>query len=141
MNSPEAPILKITGPPGSGKTRELAREVCRLIVTDGIPAERISVLALTPTGRYRLQKNLRTEARLAGGAAVATISAVQVDNFEDFLIRFLQCENPSEETEVQLLAEPHARILLHRILRTSFPPDIPWPTPAASFLSARCFSA
>lgn len=115
------PILKIEGPPGSGKTRELAREACRLIVSEGLPAEKILILAVSNPVRNRLMAFLKEEARLAGIESCN----VEVATWEDFMIRLVQGPNPSEETEVFLLPEPDARVLLHRILSDVVQPQHP----------------
>jgi superfamily I DNA/RNA helicase len=114
-----APILKIEGPPGSGKTRELAREACRLVVEEGTPPEKILLLAVTSPLRKRLMAFLKAEARLAGLEELR----VEVSTWEDFMIQVLQGPNPSEETEISLLEDSDAQILLHRILRETIAPE------------------
>jgi superfamily I DNA/RNA helicase len=113
-----APILKIEGPPGSGKTRELAREACRLVVEEGIPPEKILLLAVTAPLKKRLESFLKEEARLAGLDDLQ----VEVSTWEDFMVRVLQGPNLSEETEVSVLEDSDAQILLHRILREAIGP-------------------
>ncbi len=121
------PILKIEGPPGSGKTRELAREACRLIVAEGIPQSSLLILGMTPANRKRLAYYLRQEAESAGLAQIS----VPLLTLEDWLLGLLSDGDPvslldgASPQSPQLLQDVDARVLLHNILRANTPPGHP----------------
>jgi len=128
ISSPSSviPVLKIEGPPGSGKTRELAREACRLIVQDGAPAARMFMLSATPFGRKRLLSEFSAEAKLAGYEG----RAPQVHTLHQWLLEILKEFSPPAsadgvERPVMLLKDSEAQVLLHEILRQAIPSGHP----------------
>lgn len=112
------PILKIEGPPGSGKTRELAREVCRLIEAEGIAPEDVHVLCMSGWGKRRLREYLIQEARQAGFTAPP---AIRIQTVDEFLLALIQHHEP----DWALIPEPDARSLLHHISQTRIPVEHP----------------
>jgi superfamily I DNA/RNA helicase len=118
------PVLKIEGPPGSGKTRELAREACRLIVQDGIPAEQLVMLSATALGRERLLDEFTAEAELAGYQG----RRPNVQPLHQWLLGLLAVQktpNASTAQPVKLLKESDALAILQEILRESVPEGHP----------------
>jgi len=111
-------ILKIEGPPGSGKTRELAREACRLIVAEGIPQSGLLILGMTPANRRRLAYYLLQEAESAGLNQIS----VPLLTLEEWLLGLLSDGGPAPP---QLLQDVDARVLLHNIFRENTPPGHP----------------
>lgn len=116
-------LLKIEGPPGSGKTRELARELCRLIAEEGIQPAEVRVLAMTPMNRRRIRAYIQAEAELAGMPA----PEIEIQTWDEFL---LEARNrPSAESAVRkqkLLSDGDACVLLQGILQQEIVPGHPW---------------
>jgi superfamily I DNA/RNA helicase len=115
-------VLKIEGPPGSGKTRELARQACRLVAQEGVPAERILLLAASRRNQERLNDFLRQEAGHAG------LEAVQwhTQTLDAFL---LGCLNALSADKRQfLLHEETASTLLYGLMQR-LPQETPFPEP------------
>lgn len=117
VTSPAFPVVKIEGPPGSGKTRELAREACRLIAQDGYTAGQMVLLAATPLGRERLQAELGQEAKLAGLAGPFS----KVLTLEHWLLGLLKEGVSKSGPEPMLLRDAEAQVLLQAVLRQVAP--------------------
>lgn len=108
--SPSQPaILKIGGPPGSGKSRELARETCRLIREEGLAPDQILMIGMTGANCRRLRRYLAIEAELAG----LLPPAIAIQPLEQWCLALLQQNDPA----ARLLGDTDARILLQEILR------------------------
>lgn len=101
-------VLKIEGPPGSGKTRELAREACRLIAQDGVKPEEILFLANARQNGETIRRFLHEEAKLAGLPALE----VRIRTLDDFYLTCLKENNP----DLALLEEDDALALLAGLL-------------------------
>jgi|GEM_PF-1874717 len=120
MNSAEpyaVPLLKIEGPPGSGKTRELAREACRLMVQDGYPASKVLLLEATPLGCKRLLNELKVEAELGG--ITGRLPAVQT--LDRWIFGVLQTQRQPETQALTLLKDAEAEVLVQEVLRQVIP--------------------
>lgn len=110
------PLLKIEGPPGSGKTRMLAREACRLVVEEGLAPSQVLILAMTSMNKHRLQAYLKSEARQAGLLDITFL----VTTWEEWLLSLLKAGE--KNALVSLLSDADARILLQEVLRQLIQP-------------------
>ena len=120
-NAKRWPILKIEGPPGSGKTRELAREACRLIGHEGVSPSHMLALCITPLNKRRIRHYLQDEAAKAGlGGA-----SIEILTFEEWFLQVLAEFDDSGLGAPRLLSEADARVLLQEILRQSIPAGHP----------------
>lgn len=121
-------LLCVDGPPGSGKTRFLAREACRLAHRDtdahrnGV---RILLLAVSSRNARRLRDALTQEC-IENGLTSADMKRVQVLRLEDWLLSLLKESDTGESpASTHLLDDHEAAILLHEILRGETPPNHP----------------
>jgi superfamily I DNA/RNA helicase len=129
------PILKIEGPPGSGKTRELAREACRLVGQDGYAPTELLLLAATPMGKKRLQTELALEGKLAS----LNTSLPKVLILDHWLLGVLKEFSPPADYPVSLLPETDARIILQEVLRQVIPVGHPLAHAAQQASASRVF--
>lgn len=111
------PLLKIEGPPGSGKTRELAREACRLVGEEGFVPAQILALCITPLNKRRIRHYLKDEAKKAGLGALN----ITVVTFEEWFLQWMAMAPGADATQPRLLSESDARVLLQEILRQAVP--------------------
>ncbi len=114
------PVLKIEGPPGSGKTHALAREACRLVVQDGYSLGQIQFLTATHAAKTVLLKAFKREAGLAG-LEIGGFQDSQVSLLEDWLFQVLQMLSPETERPRGILPELDARFILQAMLREYLP--------------------
>lgn len=110
-------VLKISGPPGSGKTRELAREAVRLHVEEGLPAASIRILALTGLNAARLKRYLYQEAELAG----IPVPAIRIQQWEGFCRELF---GPAL-SHPELLSNSEAAFLLYGLIKAGLSPSHP----------------
>lgn len=59
------PVLKIEGPPGSGKSRALVREVLRVLDEEGLSADKALIVGITPANIQTLKQAFEEESRHA----------------------------------------------------------------------------
>ncbi len=112
-------ITRIEGPPGAGKSRELAREAIRLRVQDGIASEQMVLLALTSANQRRLTRYLDVEARQAGELG----SAIAVLTLDAWLLGLLNQSVHPPQKPWALLKEQEVRLILGTALRASLSPE------------------
>lgn len=114
-------ITRVEGPPGSGKSRLLAREAVRLHVQDGIPPGNLLILAVSRANQTRLKKYLKTEASVAG---LESSLPIQVYVLDDWLLTLLNQGLPDSE-KWSLLSDLQTRLILSDLIRQCLTTDDP----------------
>lgn len=115
------PVLKIEGPPGSGKTRALAREACCQLAGGNISASQVLILCQTHLNKIRLRQALSEEAKAAG----VDSSEIKLRTFEEWFLALSQEFSPPGSPPVKILQDSDACILLQEMLRQLVPPEHP----------------
>jgi superfamily I DNA/RNA helicase len=105
------PLTRVEGPPGSGKSRFLAREAIRLIVQDGIAAEKMLILGVGSAHKNRLNAYLREEAKLASLQAVR----VSVTTLDEWLLGLIN-QGQTTDTKWGVLTDLQTEAILNNTL-------------------------
>lgn len=113
LSSSSRSITRIEGPPGSGKSRMLAREAVRLSVQDGVEPSEMILLAMSAANQKRLSRYLRQEAK---GAGLGEFSAA-VKMLDTWLLSLLNRDAGGQEPWV-LLTEVETRLVVMELLQT-----------------------
>ena len=82
IQSLSVPVLYFQGPPGSGKTRALAREAVRLIIQEKVTSDHIRLIVQNPADIVLMEACLEEEASLSGQA----IPPVTIQTWQTFLL-------------------------------------------------------
>ncbi len=118
------PVLLVTGPPGSGKSRFLAKEAIRLHVQEGLALSSLCLLAVSSQNQSRLQAYLRLESQLAGLEAAKVVAQITVQPLDQFLLAWLNADQP-EAIHWQLLSELESQTLIAQAVQTIIQPEHP----------------
>lgn len=117
MSRTPQPLLLVTGPPGSGKSRFLAKEAIRLHVQEGLPLGGLYLLAVSTQNQARLQAYLRQECQLAGLEPARTTANVTVQALDQFLLVCLNRDLPQSD-QWQLLNSLEIETLVAQAVQT-----------------------
>jgi superfamily I DNA/RNA helicase len=105
-------ITRVEGPPGSGKSRFLAREAIRLIVQDGIATEKMLILGVSSAQKNRLNSYLQEEARLANLKDLR----VPVSTLDEWLLGLIN-QGQSTDNQWGLLTDLQTQAILNDTLK------------------------
>jgi superfamily I DNA/RNA helicase len=106
-------LTKIEGLPGSGKTRALAREACRLAKESAVAPGQLLLLAVSGFNKRRIQRYLAMEAPLVGLSALA----FNVLTLDEWLLSLCREFAPDSGKPLCLLSEQESTILLHALIQ------------------------
>lgn len=118
-------ITRIEGPPGSGKSRLLAKEAVRLFVQDGIPAETMLLLVVSGRNKRRLAGYIQEEARrqqLQGFAC-------QVETLDDWLLSLLNRGADNQSGNWALLKDLELRLIVRALMISGEAASAVWQGP------------
>jgi superfamily I DNA/RNA helicase len=120
LSSKSQPVLLVTGPPGSGKSRFLAKEAIRLHVQEGLALSGLFVLAVSSQNQSRLQVYLESESQLAGLAGVK----IKVQTLDAFWLAQVNQGQP-ETSQWRLLSELESQALTAHAVQSVIHPEHP----------------
>ncbi len=124
MSSKFQPVLLVTGPPGSDKSRFLAQEAIRLHVQEGLPLSSLCMLAVSSQNQARLQAYLELESQRAGLEAAKVLSEITVLTVDGFLLAWLNQGQP-EASRWHLLSELESQTLIAHAVQSVIRPGHP----------------
>ncbi|WP_373532769.1 PD-(D/E)XK nuclease family protein [Vampirovibrio sp.] len=105
-------ITRVEGPPGSGKSRFLAREAIRLVVQEGISASSVLLLGVSGGNKHRLTADLSQEAKLANAPALR----IAVNTLDEWLLGLINQGQPAE-SQWRLLSDLQTQAILGESIR------------------------